>query len=377
MSGVDVDPSTATVRVQSGCTQGDVDHATHTFGLAVPLGIMSTTGVAGLTLGGGTGFLSRQHGLTIDNLLSADVVLWDGSVVTANADLNTDLFWALRGGGGNFGVVTSLSFSAHPVRDVYAGPMFWDHSHLRRLMKWYREFIPRAPRELNLVLAIKTIGRAAPFPIEAQGRTACGLVVCFNGPQGPAEEVLQELRLSLPPPLVDFVRSRPFPEVQMMSDAALPKGLQWYWKGNFVNELGDEAIDLHVEYSSRLPSELSLVHLYPIDGAVHDTPSSATAWGHRDSRWSMVIAGIDADPSQRATISQWAKSYWRALHPLNPRGGYVNFMMDDEGPERVAASYGANYPRLQTVKRRYDPLNFFRVNQNITPAPQEGVATDA
>jgi FAD/FMN-containing dehydrogenase len=191
MRGVDVDPGTS-VRVQSGCTQGDVDHATHAFGLAVPLGIMSTTGVAGLTLGGGTGFLSRQHGLTIDNLLSADVVLWDGSFVTARADLNADLFWALRGGGGNFGVVTSFSFSAHAVRDVYAGPMFWDLSHLRRLMEWYREFIPRAPRELNLVLAIKTIGRAAPFPIEVQGRPACGLVVCFNGPQGPGKEVLLE-----------------------------------------------------------------------------------------------------------------------------------------------------------------------------------------
>jgi hypothetical protein len=189
--------------------------------------------------------------------------------------------------------------------------------------------------------------------------------------------VLQELRLALPPPLVDFVRIRPFPEVQMMSDAALPKGLQWYWKGNFVNELGDKAIDVHVEYTRRLPSELSLVHLYPIDGAVHDTPGSASAWGHRDSQWSMVIAGIDANPAQATTISEWAKSYWRALQPLSPRGGYVNFMMDDEGPARVAASYGANYPRLQSVKRRYDPLNFFRVNQNITPAPQEGAPADA
>jgi FAD/FMN-containing dehydrogenase len=161
MRGVDVDTSTSTVRVRSGCTQGDVDQATHPFGLAVPLGIMSTTGVAGLTLGGGTGFLSRQHGLTIDNLLGADVVLWDGSFVTARADLNADLFWALRGGGGNFGVVTSFSFSAHAVRDVYAGPIFWDLSHLRPLMEWYREFIQKAPRELNLVLAIKTIGREA------------------------------------------------------------------------------------------------------------------------------------------------------------------------------------------------------------------------
>jgi FAD/FMN-containing dehydrogenase len=371
MRGVDVDPATATVRVQSGCTQGDVDHATHAFGLAVPLGIMSTTGVAGLTLGGGTGFLSRQYGLTIDSLLSADVVLSDGSLVVAKADRNADLFWALKGGGGNFGVVTSLTFRAHPVRQVYAGPMFWDLSHLRQLMTWYRGFIQRAPRELNLVLAIKTIGRAAKFPIEHQGKPTCGLVICFNGPGNNGETALRELRSSLPPALVDLVKTMPFPEVQMMSDAALPKGLQWYWKGDFVNELSDAAIEVHVEYSRRIPSELSLMHLYPIDGAVHDIATSATAWGYRGSQWSMVMAGIDVDPAKAGTVTRWAKDYWAALHPFNPGGGYVNFMMEDEGAGRVAASYGSNYTRLQQVKRRYDPQNLFRVNQNIVPAPQQ------
>jgi FAD/FMN-containing dehydrogenase len=377
MRGVDVDPATAIVDVQAGCTQGDVDRATHAFGLAVPLGIMSTTGVAGLTLGGGTGFLSRQYGLTIDSLQSADLVLSDGSLVTANAALNADLFWALRGGGGNFGVVTSLSFRAWPVRDVYAGPLFWNLDQLGQLMRWYRDFIPRAPRELNLVFAIKTVGRTAPYPIELQGVPVCGLVVCFNGSRTQGEEALRELRRSLPTPLLDLVRMMPFPDAQMMSDAALPKGLQWYWKGDFVDKLSDAAIEVHVEYSQRIPSALSLMHLYPIDGAVHDTTASDTAWVHRDSQWSMVIAGIDPDPARAAAITAWTKDYWTALHPLNPGGGYVNFMMADEGAERVAASYGANYARLQRVKRRYDPLNVFHVNQNITPATQEGAEANA
>ena len=367
MRGVDVDPATATVRIQSGCTQGDVDKATHSFGLAVPMGIMSTTGVVGLTLGGGTGFLSRQYGLTIDNLKSADVVLADGSLVEANTGSNADLLWALKGGGGNFGVVTSLTFGAWPVREVYAGPMFWPLAHLPKLMTWYRGFIPRAPRELNLVFAIKTIGRAAPYPIALQGQPVCGLVVCFNGSHREGERALHELRHTLPAPLLDLVRVMPFPEVQMMSDAALPKGLQWYWKGDFVDELSDAAIAVHVEFARRTPSELSLMHLYPIDGAVHDTSTFESAWGHRNSQWSMVIAGIHADPARAEAITRWAKDYWAALHPFNPGGGYVNFMMDDEGTERVAASYGANHARLQRVKRRYDPHNFFRVNQNIIP----------
>jgi FAD/FMN-containing dehydrogenase len=366
MKGARVDPQERTVRVGPGCTQGDVDHAAHVFGLAVPAGIVSTTGVAGLTLGGGHGYLTRKYGLTIDNLLEADVVLADGSFVTASAQSNPDLFWALRGGGGNFGIVTSFVFRAHPVGQVYAGPIFWELKEARRIMQWYREFLPRSPLELGAFVGLKTVPSVDPFPKDIQGRKICALISCYSGPAQEGEALMNQVRKDLPPPILDWMSPMPFPALQSLFDPLLPKGLQWYWKGDFVKELPDAAIDVHLQYAANGPSELSLMHLYPIDGAVHDVAPHETAWSCRDATWSMVIAGIDPQPSKAPAISAWARSYWEAVHPYTLGGAYVNFMME-EGEDRIRATYGENYDRLAAVKRKYDPGNFFRVNQNIRP----------
>ncbi|CDX14415.1 FAD linked oxidase [Mesorhizobium sp. SOD10] len=368
MKGVHVDPKTRTVRVGPGCTSGDVDHATHPFGLAVPAGIVSTTGVAGLTLGGGTGYLTRRYGLTIDNLVEADLVLADGSVVTASKAENPDLFWALRGGGGNFGVVTSFLFQAHPVNMVFGGPVFWEAKDAPAVMRTYRDYLPEAPEDLGAFVGLKTVPSTDPFPREYWGKRACAIISCYNGSEEDGRKAMAPLLDNLPPPIFNWMGMMPFPALQAMFDPLLPKGLQWYWKGDFVRSLPDEAIATHIAQAAEAPSELSLMHLYPIDGAVRRVGKDETAWNARDATWSMVIAGIDPDPGKAADLTKWAKNYWASIHPHNGEGGYVNFMMDDEGEARVQASYGANYERLSQVKRIYDPFNVFRVNQNIKPA---------
>jgi FAD/FMN-containing dehydrogenase len=368
LKGVRVDPAARTVRVEPGCAQGDVDHAAHAFGLAVPAGIVAQTGVSGLTLGGGHGYLSRAHGLTIDNLIEADVVLADGRFVTASERDNSDLFWALRGGGGNFGIVTSFLFRAHPVKNVYAGPIFWDIKHAKEIMRFYREFLPKAPEMLCPFLGLKTVPSTAPFPGEIWGRRICALISCYNGPAAEGERAMRPVREALPKPIFDHMGEMPFTMLQSLFDPLLPKGLQWYWKGEFVKELSDAAIDAHIEHASKSPSPLSLMHLYPIDGAVHRVGAKDAAWSCRDATWSMVICGIDPDPAKADALKAWGRAYWTAVHPHNLGGAYVNFMMDDEGAGRVEATYGPNYKRLSEVKKKYDPTNLFRVNQNIRPA---------
>jgi len=368
LRGVRVDPVQRTVRVEPGCTQGDVEHAAHAFGLAVPAGIVSTTGVAGLTLGGGTGYLTRAHGLTIDNLLEADVVLADGRFVTASAREHPDLFWALRGGGGNFGVVTSFLYRAHPAANVYGGPIFWKLADAKAVMQAYRAFLPKAPEKLGPFLGLKTVPSTAPFPEEIWGQKICAVIACYNGPTAEGEAAMKPLRDALPAPILDWMGEMPFTALQSLFDGLMPKGLQWYWKGDFVQELTDQAIDTHIENIARSPSELSLMHLYPIDGAVRRVGAADTAWGARDATWSMVIAAIDPDPRMASDLKAWGRRYWEAIHPFNLGGAYVNFMGDDEAEGRVQASYGPNYQRLAQVKKAYDPSNFFRVNQNIPPA---------
>lgn len=365
MKGVRADPANRTVRVAGGCTQGDVDHATHAFGLAVPAGMVSTTGIGGLTLGGGHGYLSRRYGLTIDNLLEADVVLADGRPVIASASQHEDLFWALRGGGGNFGVVTSFLYKAHPVSTVFAGPIFWELKDARRVMQWYREFLAETPVDLSPFLHLGTVPATEPFPRDIWGKKDCGLVVCYTGPLDKAEEAIRPIRQELPPPILDWMGPMPFPALQSLFDPLLPRGLQWYWKGDFVKELSDWAIDVHLEHALHSPSELSL-HLYPIDGVVHEVEPRMTAWNCRDAKWSMVIDGIDPDPAKAGALKAWGRAYWEAVHPYNLGGAYVNFMME-EGEDRLRATYGDNYDRLVAIKKKYDPTNFFRVNQNIKP----------
>jgi hypothetical protein len=371
LKGIRVDPTLRTIRAEAGCTQGDVDHAGSAFGLAVPAGIVSTTGIAGLTLGGGHGYLSRRHGLTIDNLLEADVVLADGRFVTASVRENPDLFWALRGGGGNFGVVTSFLYRAHPVSAVYAGPIFWDIQHAAQIMRVYREFLPMAPERLSPFLGLKTVPSRAPFPEAIWGRRICAIISCYDGSELEAKRALQPLRDSLPAPLLDGVTAMPYTAAQSLFDGLLPKGLQWYWKGDFVKELSDDAIAVHVEHASRSPTEMSLMHLYPIDGAVHRVDPRDTAWSCRDARWSMTICGIDADAGKAGVLKSWAQEYWKAVHRFNPGGAYVNFMMDDEAEGRLRATYGPNYQRLVIAKRQYDPANLFRRNMNISPGGQD------
>jgi len=369
MKGVRVDTGNHTVRVEAGCTSGDVDHATHPFGLAVPFGIVSTTGVAGLTLGGGTGHLTRRYGLTIDNLVEADVVLADGSVVTASERQHPDLFWAIRGGGGNFGVVSSFLFRAHPVSTVYAGPIFWDASlHGQEVMKAYREFLPTTAEDLGTFVGLKTVPPGDPFPKEHWGKRACAVISCYNGSGAEGQRAMAPLLKATPPPLFNWMGDMPFPAFQSLFDGLFPKGLQWYWKGDFVKSLPDEAIATHIREAAKAPSHLSLMHLYPIDGAVRRVAKDATAWSARDATWSMVIAGVDADPKRADQLKTWGREYWKAVHPFNMAGAYVNFMMDDEADGRVQATYGENYARLASIKAKYDPKNLFRVNQNIKPA---------
>jgi len=365
LRGVSVDPEARTVRVQGGCTSGDMDQATHVFGLAVPTGIVSTTGIAGLTLGGGSGYLTRRYGLTIDNLREADMVLADGRLVTASATQHEDLFWALRGGGGNFGVVTSFLFRTHPVHTVYAGLTLWALDRAGEVLAWYRDFLPAATEELYGFFSFHGVPPAAPFPAELHGRQVCGVVWCYTGPADRAEAAFRPVRALRP----DFEQlgPMPFPALQSLFDGLYPPGLQWYWRGDFLTDLGEAAIARHVEHGSRPPSRLSLMHLYPVDGAAGRVGRNATAFSYRDARWSMVIAGVDPDPARREAITAWTQGYWEAVHPHSAGGAYVNFLMD-EGQERVRATYRDNYDRLVEIKGHYDPDNLFRVNQNIRPA---------
>ncbi len=365
MNSVRVDPQKRTVRVEGGCTWADVDHATHAFGLATPSGVISTTGVGGLTLGGGHGYLTRKHGLTIDNLISADVVLADGNLVHASDDENPDLFWALRGGGGNFGVVTSFEFKLHPVENVIAGPLFWPIDQLETTMKWYRNWLPKMPEDVYAFYLIAEVAPMDPFPEELYGEKVCGLMWCYTGPEDQFEEIIQEAR-DIAEPLFEFTGEMPFPVLQSLFDGLLPPGDQWYWKGDFVKEINDEAINKHLDFAN-VPTTKSTMHLYPVDGAVHKVDKDETAWDKRDANWSMVIAGIDPDPANVDKIKTWARDYWEALHPHTLGGAYINFMME-EGEDRIKATYGDNYKRLQKVKAKYDPDNFFHVNQNIKPA---------
>jgi FAD/FMN-containing dehydrogenase len=367
MRGVRIDPDERLATVEGGALLGDLDHASHAFGLATPAGIMSTTGVGGLTLGGGHGYLTRRHGLTIDNLVSADVVLADGSFVTASEDSNADLFWALRGGGGNFGVVTSFTFRLHPVSTVVGGPTLWPLEAADDVMRWYREFQPAAPDDVYGFFATLTVPPGPPFPQELHLRKMCAVVWCCTGP---AQEAEQMLRLAVEEPArpaLHGAQEMPYPALQQAFDDEIPAGLQWYWRGDFVSELPDEAIARHIEYAEAMPTPLSAMHMYPIDGAAHRVGAGDTAFSYRDANWSMVIGGIDPDPANAEAITSWTIDYWKALHPYSMGGGYVNFLMD-EGQERLRATYRGNYDRLARIKAQYDPENRFRRNQNIRPA---------
>ncbi len=368
MKDVRVDPAARIVRVGGGATWGDVDRATGEHGLATPSGIISTTGVGGLTLGGGLGHLTRRHGLTIDNLLAADVVLASGDRVRASEDEHPDLFWALRGGGGNFGVVTEFTFRLHEVGTVIAGPTLWPVEAAPEVLAAYREFLPNAPRELNGFFAFLGVPPGPPFPEELHLRNVCGIVWCYTGgDEAQAAAAMAPLLQATPEPLLHGPQAMPHAVLQSAFDGVYPAGQQWYWRADFVKEISDDAIAEHARFGAKLPTWQSTMHLYPIDGAAHDVGSGDTAWSYRDATWSTVYAGVDPDPANAERIRSWTVDYFDALHPYSAGGAYVNMMMD-EGQERVRAGYRDNYEPLARVKRDYDPDNTFHVNQNIQPA---------
>ena len=367
MKAISVDPATKTVRVGAGCVWGEVDAATGPHNLAVPTGIISTTGVAGLTLGGGHGYLTRRHGLTIDSLVSAKMVLADGSQVTASADEHPDLFWAIRGGGGNFGVVTEFKFHAHPLDTIVGGPTFWAIEDSDELLAIYSEWLPSAPRNVSGFFNWHTIPPVAEaFPEELHLRLVCGIVWCIDASDEEAEKAMAPF-LSAVEPLLHGVGRMPIAGLNSAFDGLYGPGDQWYARADFVRAIPDEAMNLNREWNAKMPTFKSGSHVYPINGAVNDVAPEDTAFSFRDANWSQVFIGVDPDAANAAALKEWVVDYWEALHPYAAGGAYVNFMMD-EGQERVRATYGANYPRLQQVKAEYDPENVFRVNQNITPA---------
>jgi len=365
MKGIRVNPAARTVRVEGGCVWGDVDHATHAFGGAVPSGFISTTGVGGLTLGGGIGYQARTYGLTIDNLLAVDMVLADGSFVTAHPGEHDDLFWAVRGGGGNFGVVTSFEFRMNPVDTVYGGPIIWPMEQAADLMKFWQHFIQTAPEDINGWFAFMTVPPAPPFPKEFHFRKMCAIVWFYLGPMDQAAKRFETIR-AFGKPAIDFAGPIPFPVLQSLFDGLYPPGLQWYWKADFFREISDQAIALHVEHAAKLPTMHSTMHIYPINGAAHRLSASDTAFSFRDASFAEVIVGVDPDPANNDRMIAWARDYWTALHPHSAGGAYVNMIMD-EGQDMIKAAYRDNYSRLAQIKAKYDPTNFFRVNQNIKP----------
>ncbi len=360
---VEVDTSNNTVKVGGGNIWNEVDTATHEYGLAIPSGMISTTGVGGLTLGGGVGYLTRKYGLTIDNLLEADMVLADGSFVTVNATENTDLFWAIRGGGGNFGVVTSFTFQAHPVKTIMGGPTLWPIERVEEIMAWYDTFIQEVSEDLNGFIATMVIPES-PFPEHLHNKKFCGIVWCYVGNPDKFDALFKAvLELN---PVFAHVGEMPFPALQSMFDGLLPSGLQWYWRADFFNELGPEVRAEHLKYGSSIPTPLSQMHLYPLSGAASRVGAEETPWAYRDAKYAGVYIGVDSDPKNATKITDWCKAYQEALHPHSAGGAYSNFMME-EGQDRIKASYKHNYDRLARIKNSYDPDNLFRVNQNIIP----------
>jgi hypothetical protein len=365
LRSVSVDPDTRTVQVGGGCTWGEVDAVTHEHGLAVPCGVISTTGVGGLTLGGGIGHLTRSCGLTVDNLLAAEVVLADGQRVTASADQEPELFWALRGGGGNFGVVTEFTFRAHEVSDVVGGPTFWPIEQTDEVLSAYREFLPTLPRNASGFFCWHRVPPGPPFPEEIHLRKVCGIVWCIVGSDEEAEKAMAPM-LAVGKPLMHGAGRAPLPGLNSAFDPVYHRGDQWYWRADFVNEIPDEAIGRNAEWNMNVPTWKSGSHIYPIDGAAHDVAPDETPWAYRDTRWAQVMIGVDPDKAAAPALRDWTIGYWEALHPYSAGGAYVNFMMD-EGDARVRATYKGNYDRLARAKATYDPQNVFRINQNIKP----------
>ena len=366
MTKVEVDPQARTARAQGGCTWGMFNDATHEHGLATTGGVVSSTGIGGLTLGGGIGYLTRGFGLSCDNLISAEVVTADGNIVTASEKEHDDLFWALRGGGGNFGVVTTFEYRLHPINMIYGGPMFFELDAAGDMLRGYRDIIAGAPRELGAFPAFQ-IAPPLPFIPEARhGETFIAIVGMWVGDPAEGPKMFDQFR-DIAPVVAQHTDMMPYPALNAAFDALLPPGLQHYWKANFVKELTDGAIEAHLTHGPKVPVVNSTMHIYPINGAVHDLTPDATAFAYRDANFATVIAGMWPEPADNAKNTKWVKDYYAATAPHSEDGGYINFMSGDD-QERIKDNYKGNYTRLTQVKKAYDSGNLFHMNQNIKPA---------
>lgn len=358
MKGIRVDPVGQSAEAQPGLTLGEFDHETQAFGLATTTGVVSVTGLAGLTLGGGLGWLNGKHGLACDNLLSADVVTANGELLTASAKENEDLFWGLRGGGGNFGIVTSFRFQLHPVAQVLAGSISYPTAKAREALRFYHEFANTCPDELS---TMGSVGRAP------DGGVAVSVVVCYVGVLERGEEVLRPLR-SFGPPVEDTVQPMPYQALQSAPDAGFPPAQQHYWKSSYLESLDGEVIDIMFDFVGRMPSSLSSgVGLQQMHGVASRVDAQATAFPHREEHYDLLILSQWPNPTDSAENIQWTRELFEAMQPFFDNGVYVN-NLGDEGQDRVKQAYGSNYERLVTLKNKYDPTNLFRLNQNIEPS---------
>jgi FAD/FMN-containing dehydrogenase len=356
MKAVVVDPVNRTVDVQGGATLGDVDRETHVYGLAVPAGVVSKTGIAGLTLGGGVGWLVRRYGLACDNVISFEMVTADGSPVTASRESNPDLFWALRGGGGNFGVVTSFRFRAHPLRNVLGGLIVYPRAEAGRVLRHYRDFVQNAPEALTAYAGLIHTPDGAP---------AVAIIACYSGDAAEGERVLAPLR-SFGPPVADAIQPMPFPAMQQLLDGAFPAGNRNHWKSAFLKGLDDKAIDIMVDHANRSASPLSAVVIEYYGGAAGRVPASEAAFAHRGAGYLIAMMAQWSDASEDDRHVAWSRSLFEALKPYST-GRYLLNYLDQEDPDVIRAAFGASYDRLVEVKNRFDPDNFFRQNQNIRP----------
>jgi FAD/FMN-containing dehydrogenase len=368
MKGIHVDPAQKTARAQPGVNWGELDRETQVFGLATPGGIVSNTGISGLTLGGGFGWLTRKHGFTSDNLRSVEVVTADGECITASETENSDLFWGIRGGGGNFGIVTSFEYQLHSVGpDVMAGIIFYPLDAARDVLRFYRDFAASAPNELGTNVSF-LLAPAAPFiPESMHGKPVIAIIVCHTGSVEEGQQVLQPLK-SFGTPIADAIKPKTYLAQNSMLDAGQPSGLQYYWKSEYLSEISDEAIDICISYATRITSPNTRVNLFHLGGAVRDHDENATAVSHRDAEFVLAINNGWKNPHDSTAQMRWTVDFWRAMRTFSTGGVYVNFLSNDDGQDRVKAAYGAEkYDRLVQIKNKYDPANRFRMNQNVVP----------
>jgi FAD/FMN-containing dehydrogenase len=365
MRSVEVDAAAQIARVQGGAVWGDLNDAANAHGLATTGGIISTTGVAGLTLGGGIGYLARGHGLSLDNVVGADVVLADGSVVRASADSNDDLFWALRGGGGNFGVCASLDFALHRVTNVVAGPILYELDAAGDLMRFYRDYIKDAPEEMGTFFGYQIAPPLDFIPENRHGETLALMVVCWTGDIAAGEAELAKF-YDVAEPVAKGVGEMPYPAINSAFDVLYPPGLQHYWKAHFATELTDDAIEAHLQVGPKVPAVTSTMHIYSINGACHRVGPTDTAFAHREATFATVIAGMWPDAADNEANIKWVRDYYAATSKHSLPSGYINFMAEDDAG-RLEDNYGQNFARLVSLKAKYDPGNLFHINQNIAP----------